>query len=342
MLRYPNKILLSLTLCALTQSAFAEVGSPGFGFFDKKAEGWFFYNEEEPEEEIEIEEIEPQIAAEPEAKPPEKEPEPVLAIPNAPSVLSASWFRENLPKYKDAAWDNPTVENLRTYLYLQRYAMDRSEQFSSASEMAVVGDPFLDEEARRPSATYASQKLDRWAGNESDKLIAKIAKKAGIFFFFKSESNASQIQAPIVSALKFRENFTVLPVSVDGKPLPDGSFPDFRVDDGQAEKLGVVDYPSLFLVSGEREVEPISQGILSLAEIKHRIILVANRRGWITAEEFNKTKPIMNLDRNLAAILDQDSKELSSIAAQSGDAESNFIPPEKLSEFIQKKFLQDR
>ncbi len=50
---------------------------------------------------------------------------------------------ENLPKYKDLAWNNPTVENVRTFLYLQRFAIDRSEQFSDATELAVVGDPFL-------------------------------------------------------------------------------------------------------------------------------------------------------------------------------------------------------
>lgn len=80
-------------------------------------------------------------------------------------MFSAEWFRENLPKYKDLAWNNPTVENVRTFLYLQRFAIDRSEQFSDATELAVVGDPFLDEITRRPAATFASQQVDRDAGN---------------------------------------------------------------------------------------------------------------------------------------------------------------------------------
>lgn len=75
-----------------------------------------------------------------EAKP--TQPKPAAPLPSGPEMFSAEWFRENLPKYKDLAWNNPTVENVRTFLYLQRFAIDRSEQFSDATELAVVGDPF--------------------------------------------------------------------------------------------------------------------------------------------------------------------------------------------------------
>jgi conjugal transfer pilus assembly protein TraF len=49
-----------------------------------------------------------------------------------------AWLRDNLPKYKDIAWDNPTIENLRAFLYLQRFAIDRSEQLADIAELAVV------------------------------------------------------------------------------------------------------------------------------------------------------------------------------------------------------------
>lgn len=340
MLRLNKTILIALGLSLLPPFAIAQDKDSENRFYERKAEGWFWYKEEIPEEEPEPEEPPAPVAVTP---PPESEPvEPVEVEERGPGVFSAAWFRENLPKYKDAAWDNPTIENARTYMYLQRYAMDRSEQFADATELAVVGDPFLDEEARRPSATFASQKLDRWAGQEKDTLAHKIAQKAGIFFFFRSDSDTSRVQAPILKMLEMRDGFTVLPISVDGEPLPDGIFPNFRKDEGQAEKLGAEVYPALYLVSENREVEPISQGVLSLADLKHRIILVARRRGWITEEEFNKTKPIMNLDNNIAAILDAQSYELSDMADDSSDSETNFIPPEKLSDFIRQQINQER
>ncbi len=165
MLRFYKTILLALGVTLIAPMAYAQESDPDNRFYDRKAEGWFWYKEEIPEEEPEPEKPEPQVVA----APPPQQPEPTApapAVPQGPAVFSAAWFRENLPKYKDEAWNNPTIENVRTYMYLQRYAMDRSEQFADATELAVVGDPFLDEESRRPSATFASQKLDRWAGQE--------------------------------------------------------------------------------------------------------------------------------------------------------------------------------
>lgn len=343
MLRFYRAILLALGVSLIAPLTHAQDSDPENRFYDRKAEGWFWYKEEIPKEEPEPEKPEPKVVAAPppnqnQPEPEESEPE----LPQGPAVFSAAWFRENLPKYKDAAWDNPTIENVRTYMYLQRYAMDRSEQFADATELAVVGDPFLDEESRRPSATFASQKLDRWAGQEKDQVAHQIAQKAGIFFFFRSDSDTSRVQAPILKMLELRDGFTILPISVDGKPLPGGIFPDFRTDQGQAEKLGAEVFPSLYLVSEDREVEPIAQGVLSLADLKHRIILVARRRGWISENEFNKTKPIMNMDNNIAAILDAQSYEISSMAKDSSDSETNFIRPEKLSEFIKQKLYQER
>jgi len=338
MLKRHLSIALAFTLLCSPLLSHAQNAGGDSGFFDRKAEGWFWYKEEIPEEPPEPEEPEPEIVAAPPPEPaPIEEVEP--ARPKGPEVFSAAWFRENLPKYKDAAWDNPTIENVRTYMYLQRYAMDRSEQFANASEMAVVGDPFLDEETRRPSASFASQTLDRWAGRNKDNITHKIAQKAGLFFFFESDSDTSRIQAPILKMLETRDGFTILPISLDGKPLPDGSFPNFRTDQGQADAMGVDALPALFLVSEDREVEPIAQGVLALTELKSRIILAAKRRGWISDEEFNKTKPILNLDNNIAAILDAHSYELGQQSGQTSteDDGTNFIPPEQLSDFIREK-----
>lgn len=344
----------ALGLCPLPTTAFAQIAEQAAlehnpRFYERKEEGWFWYKEKIPVEEPEPEEIPEPVAALPTPEP--SEPIQTTAA-EGPPVFSAAWFRENLPRYKDIAWNEPTIENVRNYMYLQRYAVDRSEQFANTVELAVVGDPFLDEESRRPSATFASQRLDRWAGQETDALSQRIAQKAGIFFFYHSESDTSRIQAPILKMLEARDGFTVMPIAIDGKPLPDGMYPNFRPDDGQAEKLGVQVYPALYLVSADREVEPIAQGVMSLADLKHRIALVSMRRGWISPEEFNKTKPIMNMENNIAAILDAQSFELSDMANQQkadanehgsgGDDANNFIPPELLSEFIRKTLQKDR
>lgn len=350
-----NTIKKAILIALGLSMAYPSVGSPSYEsqsdpsrFYERKEEGWFWYNEEEPDEPFELEE-EPQVAAQPEPEPETQYSGPIEGLGNSesdgPEVLSAEWFRVNLPKYLDAAWENPTIENVRAYMYLQRYAIDRSEEFSDVSELAVVGDPFLDEESRRPSATFASQKLDKEAGIEKESLATKVASKAGIFFFYESDSQSSQLQAPIIKRLEAMHGFTVLPIAIDGEPLPGGIYPNFQPDSGQAEKMGVESYPAIYLVSENREVEPVAQSVLSLAELRHRVILVAKRRGWVSNDEFNKARPIRNLHNNLAAILDAHAADLSRLDADTttkpGEEKTRFISPDKISDFIRKNIHQE-
>lgn len=303
-------------------------------FYQRKAEGWFWYAPE-PEPEPEKEPEKPiEIAAPP---PTPTEPEPVEAPPSGPAAFSAAWFRENLPKYKDLAWDNPTVENVRMFLYLQRFAIDRSEQFSDTTELAVVGDPFLDEISRRPAATFASQQVDRDAGAAKNQLLKTVAERVGIFYFFKSDDEYSDLQAPLVKMLEHSGGFSVVPISVDGKPLPSNLFPLFKKDDGHAEQLGVTTYPAIFLVSPEGQFAPIGQGPMSLPELNHRILVAAKRNGWVSDTEYNKTRPVLNMENNISEKIaspnmNDDLKTLS----ESGD-DSNFIPPDQLMNYIQER-----
>lgn len=323
-----------LAISALVASTLAGASLPVAGqempprFYDGKEQGWFWYA----------------IEAEPE---PEPEPEPAKVAPAPPTTastaaapgptpFSAKWFRENLQKYKDAAWDNPTVENVRAFMYLQRYAIDRSEQFSNSTEMAVIGDPFLDEVARRPAATFATQRVDAQAGVERDNLLGAVAQRTGLFFFFKGDEYGN-LQAPIVKAIE-RSGFAVMPVSVDGKPLKGGIYADARPDGGRSKMLGIKSFPAIYLVSPQGEFEPVGQGMLSLPEITHRILIAAKRNGWVTEDEFNKTKPLISTDNNIAARLDiaQVKQNVVEAALQAGD-NKNFIPPDKLLGIIKTR-----
>lgn len=91
-------VLLSIMICPVL--AAHEPKEREDTFYDRKSEGWFFYNEHRESEKLE------QQARHLDTKP--------IAIP----AITAEWLRENLPKYKDAAWNNPTLENMRAFLYL--------------------------------------------------------------------------------------------------------------------------------------------------------------------------------------------------------------------------------
>jgi len=308
------------------------------GFYERKAEGWFWYQKEPVAPEKKLEKPKPKPVAKVQAAPPE--PVPVQA--NNPEMFSAQWFRENLQKYKDLAWNNPTVENVRVFLYLQRFAIDRSEQFSDATELAVVGDPFLDEISRRPAATFASQQVDRDAGNAKNQLLKSVAERAGLFFFYRSDDDYSQLQAPLMQMLEQGEGFSIVPVSMDGKPLPDGLFPQYKIDDGHAKKLGIATFPAVYLVSPSGQFAPIGQGAMSLPELNHRILIAAKRNGWVSDEEFNRTRPLLNRESNLAERLASAElpTELKQLSADNG-GDDHFVPPEQLMRYIRTKLQEN-
>lgn len=327
-----RQVIFIAVLTVLGSHLFAESahGIDTSRFFDRKEEGWFWYNEPEPEVETEIPEEPP--APSPPKPAPVYEPAPLPET--GPRALSAEWLRENLPRYLDAALDDPTVENVRAYMYLQRLTVDRAEQFADAAELAVMGDPFLDEEARTPTATYGVNQVKGWARQASDEIVSRLSQDIGLFFFYRSDDERSIAQAPIVKRLEERDGFTVLPVSLDGRPLPGGEFPEFRIDEGQAFQLGVSTTPALVMVSSDGHFEPLSQGVMARSSIKNRFIMGAYRAGWISEDEYNRTRPVMNPENNLAAMLELVPMDLGEGDEPGLPESSNFIPPEKLTSAI--------
>jgi conjugal transfer pilus assembly protein TraF len=261
--------------------------SEAAGFYFREREGWFWY-EREPEPELTRQE--PPVPPQPSTAP---TPAPLAeTVPEGPKPLSAKWIREHIGAYRDAAIDDPTPQNVALYLYLQRVALDKSSRFAAATQRAVQLDPFLDEITRRPTATFAANLTNRQAGGNRDDVLRRIAETAGVLFFFRSDCPYCDAQAPLLKLLEVRYGFSILPVSVDGAPLPGRVFTEFRQDRGQAQALGVVSTPALFLARPPDGMVPLSQGLLSLAQLQERMVVAAVQAGWISEEEFTRTRPV--------------------------------------------------
>ena len=297
----------ALVLALLSLSLALPLQSKATGFYFREQEGWFWY------------EREPELDSKPEPPLPEQpavpvEPQVSEAVPEGPKPLSAQWLRDHMGEYRDAAIDDPTPQNVALYLYLQRVALDKSSRFAAATQRAVQLDPFLDEITQRPTATFAANLTNRQAGDNRDAVLRRIAKTAGVLFFFRSDCPYCEAQAPLLKLLEARYGFSVLPVSIDGAPSPDGTFPDFRQDRGQAQSLGVVSTPALFLARPPDNMVPLSQGLLSLAQLQERIVVAAVEAGWISEREYTRTRPVtadLMLDPGqLPAAVPEDSEAL--------------------------------
>jgi len=276
------------------------VQSPTMSYFEDKQRGWFWY-EVLPES---VKQTKPEIQASQEKpKPDSKPPSDVQAEiesktqaqPSAePQPLSSAWLKQNLEHYLNQAIDDPSPENVAAFYYLQRVMMDKAERFTNAARYVVMSDPQLDETVRRPVATYAANEANHQASVVAEQGLKSIASQAGILFFFRSDCPYCHVQAPILEMLENAYGFKIYPVSLDGLPMPNGFFSQFKRDQGQAAMLGVEQTPALFLMKPPKQIVPIAQGALSLEELTGRILLAAKEVGWIDASQYQTTQGIRN------------------------------------------------
>ena len=256
------------------------------GFFSRHAEGWFWY--QDPEEE------EPEIIPEM-ILPPPVVPQPTQEAQVEPPLkpFTLAWVKQALDKYKEAAWDNPTPENVKAYFLLQRFVIDRSNKFADVAQEVTLGNALLDETLRRPLANFATYEVDKKAYEATTKVLQKISQHTGLFFFFKSSCPYCELQAPILKHIE-KLGFKVIAVSMDGGSLQSAKFEDTRQDSGQAERLRVRATPTIFLMDEKGNFETLAISAVSLPELRDRILLSALRTGLITEEEFNTTQPLTN------------------------------------------------
>lgn len=267
----------------------AESSTPqvaGSSFYQDKERGWFWYEDPPPEQEPE--KIEPTPA--PVAPPPAEKESAEPAAPELPPTGSVAWIREMLPKLRDAAMDNPTKENVGAYFWAQRIMLDKAELFSRHSVDVIRNDPFLDEDMRYPASNSASDALATAAGKQKETLLKMIAGSSALVFFYNGNDCILCEQAlAAVSALEFRYGFTVMPVSMDGAPLPGGKYPNTQYDTGLAEQLGIIASPALALVIPPNDVKIVSFSTVSMETATTRILMAAHEAGLISDSEYNAT-----------------------------------------------------
>jgi len=233
-------------------------------WFERQAEGWFWYIDPPPEEEQAEDVIE-----EPTAVPPATLPIPF----NPKAELEA--FQEKLQNAQALAIMQPTRENVIAYLYLQKEAMDRSQVFSEVWQQVVWTTPALDHTLVRPTSPKAVHAYYDERNDNRKQAIEQLAQTHGLFYFFRESCPYCKQFSPILKSFAKRHGFHVTAISMDGGPTP--GFDNFRMDNGTAARLGVQTVPAVYLVNPKsRHVQPVSFGLLGPTELEERIYSLMN------------------------------------------------------------------
>ncbi|WP_413460797.1 conjugal transfer protein TraF [Herbaspirillum huttiense] len=277
-------ILFSLLACVCFSTQ-AQEDEPQERFFDRKAEGWFWYKD--PKEVTQP----PQVPTSP--PPP---PDSTKAKPKEEKVeaFSVTWLRKNMPKLLDKAIDDPTKENVEAYLYAQRVALDKSQLYAEQARRVVASDPLLDENNRVPLATFAKSFFLRHANNDSREALRYVAQKAGLWLFFDSSCQYCRPQAATIRELASKYGFIAKYISVDGGGLP--NIPNFVRDNGHVKLLNLKITPTTVLVVPPNNYYIVSQGMMAEDQLGERILLAADTNNLLTPD---LAKKIRTYDRGV-------------------------------------------
>lgn len=220
-------------------------------FWRNGKEGWFWYED-------------PEFFEEP---PPEER----QVVDRLLKIEKAEELREEVQRLRNVAIMEPTVGNVKTYLYAQQFIMNKASTFADTWRRVVWQTPDLDYSLVRPVNAMAVNQFKDDRRETESRFISDLGKQGyGIFFFYSSTCPYCHSLAPTLRMFENQYGMRVMAISVDGGPIE--GFPDAKNDNGIAQGLGVETVPALYLVNGnEKTILPIGFGLLSMSDIIDRI-----------------------------------------------------------------------
>ena len=145
----------------------------------------------------------------------------------------------------------------------------------------------LDENVRRPISPAAAKIKDDMAHQAKEETLKKIAKIAGLVFYYRGNCKLCHLQAQSVLLMKDLYGFELIPFSTDGILIP--QLPDSRIELSPHPALNIQAYPALYLMQPPDNIILLRQGGLSFTELSNRIINVSAEQKWITQQDFSNT-----------------------------------------------------
>lgn len=256
------------------------------------ARGWHFY--EIPPEVMEM--IEEKIEKEVEKKVAEIMEDKKA---KAPVAGSSQWIQINLPIARQAAADNPTTENIRSLLLMEKMMRDKARRLATRAEAISQIDPILDSSYRPTANLMSSRQRQSLITNNKTEVFNRLVKKNDVVFWLFVDKKCSMCQewVDVLSQITNRHDVRVLFILPKGVNIPepqilkDETMWEFVEESGQAKKLNIDDEIALFVYNGKsKEYINVARGFVVTDDIIPKVLRVADFSGWITPSEFDSTK----------------------------------------------------
>jgi len=164
-----SRILIGIAFIFATSTPLMAESEPTSQFFNKHAEGWHWYEYQEP------------VNRNQESEKTQPSPQPKALTPT--ETIEAQ--RKDIETKLHAAIVKPTRESIILYLLAQKALMDQSQLFSETWKRVVMTTPSLDETLTHPVDQNARHVYYDGKRKEMEKRIAALSKKYGLFYFFR-------------------------------------------------------------------------------------------------------------------------------------------------------------
>lgn len=255
------------------------------GYFLGKEDGWFWYKDPPVKTTEHLDEV-----GETSSKTIDKKTEIQSQTLNktkteAPEAFSVQWLRKNMPVLLDRAIDDPTNENVSAYLYAQRIALDKAQNYAEKTQHVIANDPFLDENNRVPLSTFAKKEFLNRSKDGQGRALDYLGTKAGLWMFFDSTCDFCHVQSRIIQAVAKRHRIHTMFISMNGVGLP--NLEEHFNNQGQAESLGITMTPTTVLVIPPNTYLIVSQGLMAEDQLSERLIVAADSND-LFPEEYKK------------------------------------------------------
>jgi conjugal transfer pilus assembly protein TraF len=184
--------------------------------------------------------------------------------------------KEQLERALRTAIKAPTDANIVEFIKIRNKIMDESYNFGLRLHQVNLMHPELDQLTTYPSNGSAKAIYQKQRQQQIEQKILALAKTHGLFYIFASHCPYCHVFAKTVQSFADKFNWSVLPITLDGKGLPE--FPYARRDNGMASKLQIKNIPALIMVepTGEK-IFPIATGVISEEDIMERIDLLTRK-----------------------------------------------------------------
>lgn len=190
--------------------------------------------------------------------------------PNISSTQIMTKLKEIHEEALNTSILKPKPQNILHERMLAVIYMDMAQKYQERAQMVVASTPAINYLLRHPVDDAALKLQDNLDDKQKDARIKKLSKTHGLFFFYAGNCPHCRAFAPTIKRFAQRFNFEVVPISLDGAQLPE--FPNFKKNNGQAEKLAVKSLPAVFAIEPKDNKSIfLSYGNVSVAELAEKL-----------------------------------------------------------------------